>query len=58
MNKFGGAIGSQFQKRKTVSITPKEEDESLESMSMAFRKLSDILRNKEECNELREVAGW
>ena len=25
---------------------------------MAFRKLSDILRNKEECNELREVAGW
>ena len=26
-------------------------------MSMAFRKLSDILRNKEECNELREVAG-
>ena len=26
-------------------------------MSLAFRKLSDILRNKEECNELREVAG-
>ena len=60
MNKFGGAIGSQFQKKKGgTSRTPKnyEDEESLENMSMAFQKLSDILRNKEECNEMREVAG-
>ena len=41
MNKFGGAIGSQFQKKKGgggSSRTPKnfEEEESLENMSMAF----------------------
>ena len=55
MSKFEGAMGRTFVER-----TPRAQGEgeaSLEGLSLAFRKLSDILRNKEECRELREIAG-
>ena len=42
---------------KNKSSSKKENDFTFENVSGAFRKLADILRNKEECNELREVAG-
>ena len=35
----------------------KQNDTSLDNISLAWKKLSDIIRNKVRCNELREIAG-